>query len=341
MLISAPIWGQNQKIAVVHNGNSTYYANLTPALAAAQNGDTIYLPGGNLSNSIVTINKGIIIIGTGHNPDSTGSTGATFLNEIQVVSGADGGALFGIRCNNLQFGNSIQNQDINNFLIKQCWINNLKPSFSNPSNSTNITFDENIIITLSQNCSFLSVLFIKNIFDLNANYFFPATFFNNIFHRITGNTVPISNNQSIFSNNIFIIKENYSQNKAIFSGSDNFIENNLFCATTPIPIELITNGNISNNNIIVQSPSDVFQFWYSTYYNDNQFRYQHNYHLLPSCIGKNAGTDGNDVGIYGTPFPAKDGAVPFNPHISSKNISTQVSPTGVLNVDVKVSAQDR
>ncbi|MEI7983947.1 MAG: hypothetical protein WCI71_20035 [Bacteroidota bacterium] len=71
------------------------------------------------------------------------------------------------------------------------------------------------------------------------------------------------------------------------------------------------------------------------------FSYTNNYHLKSTSNGHNAGTDGTDVGIYGTLIPYKEAAVPFNPHISSKSIGSTTNPTGTLDVDIRVSAQDR
>jgi hypothetical protein len=81
----------------------------------------------------------------------------------------------------------------------------------------------------------------------------------------------------------------------------------------------------------------------STFNNANtpSFSYTNNYHLKTTSNGHNAGNDGTDVGLYGTLIPYKESAVPFNPHISSKTIGTVTTPTGTLNVDIKVSAQDR
>ena len=66
-----------------------------------------------------------------------------------------------------------------------------------------------------------------------------------------------------------------------------------------------------------------------------------NFHLRPGCLGKNAGTDGTDLGIYGGSFPWKNGSLPPNPHIQTKNISSATDPIGNLNVNIKVKAQER
>jgi hypothetical protein len=67
------------------------------------------------------------------------------------------------------------------------------------------------------------------------------------------------------------------------------------------------------------------------------FSYDADYHLkLPANF---LGTTGNQVGIYGGLYPAKEGSVPANPHISSKNIGSTVDQQGKLNVQIKAVAQ--
>ncbi len=51
-------------------------------------------------------------------------------------------------------------------------------------------------------------------------------------------------------------------------------------------------------------------------------------------------SDGTDIGIYGSSQPYKEGAVPFNPHIYFKNIGGTTTPNGLLNINIKVKAQD-
>jgi hypothetical protein len=332
MLITASIFGQNTKIAVVHNGSSTFYTNLTPALTAAQSGDTIYLPGGPLLPDNIVINKPLTIVGAGHFPDSSIATNPTFIKRIYFKTGADGGQLIGITCNELQWGYD-GSQNVNNIIIKQCKIDLLYPNNHGGGTSTsqNILFTENVIYSTSSG-GFSSVLFEKNIFS-NCTYSQSAQYNNCIFifnHFI-------SFNYSTLNNNIFYNTDTDWNEHIQIQGTQNILSNNLFCANTYPYNTLSCESCIMNNNPILE------QSTVNTFINvsGSNFSYSNNYHLKETSPGINAGTDGTDVGIYGTQYPAKDGAVPFNPHISSKNISTQVSPSGVLNVDVKVSAQDR
>jgi hypothetical protein len=59
---------------------------------------------------------------------------------------------------------------------------------------------------------------------------------------------------------------------------------------------------------------------------------------LKGSLGKNGGSDGTDIGIYGgTGF--SDSALPPGPRIVSKKVSEQTDANGNLRVEIKVSAQ--
>ena len=73
---------------------------------------------------------------------------------------------------------------------------------------------------------------------------------------------------------------------------------------------------------------------------NNSFEYTANYHLLPTCVGVGAGTDGTDIGIFGTASPYKEGAVPMNPHVIRNMINTS-SNNNTLHIDIQVEAQDK
>jgi hypothetical protein len=79
------------------------------------------------------------------------------------------------------------------------------------------------------------------------------------------------------------------------------------------------------------------------------FSYAYDFHLRADSPGKNAGTDGTDIGIYGGPFPWPDGGsapwqtspVPAVPQITSLDTLNVVVPVnGTLSVDVKASKKD-
>ena len=78
----------------------------------------------------------------------------------------------------------------------------------------------------------------------------------------------------------------------------------------------------------------------SVYQSGNTFSYTQDYHLKSNCVGKNAGKDGTDIGIYGGVFPWKEGSVPKNPHIINSTIGGTTNSNSALPINIKVSAQD-
>lgn len=343
LMISIFVWTSSQvtygqagaKINVVHNGTSTFYSTINAAVAGASSNDTIYLPGGDILNSgDLHIDKRLTIVGCGHYPDSTLATNTTRFSSIAVVlyTGADSGSISGCYINKLQFGNwwEAVGSNINNYRIERCYLNILRlRDYGDGPQGTIVR--ENVIVNPVQEVAGVPTIFEKNIFLSNAGYNNPATFLNNIFY-ITGNFTT-GGTGSIFLNNIIIS----TSSNTINLGTYNLYNNNLFCTTASSGGSMSCGAtNTCSNNISNQFATDTF-----INATTSNFAYSNNYHLKPTSPGVNAGTDGTDVGIFGTPYPYKDGAVPFNPHISSKTIGTVLSPTGNLPVTIKVSAQPR
>ena len=331
-------YGQYGKIALQHSGNVTTFTDLTAAITASVNGDTLYLPGGTIfaSGSTITIYKSLTIFGAGHYPDSTTATSQTLISKnIYINTGADGGLLCGVKCNSLCFGNSVDNQNVNNFRIIRCYIGTFTPAYSGQSTSQNILISENVVVQVSTSSGFSSVLYEKNIFHYFNISPYSATFNNNIFYVSDYYFMVYGSSVGLFNNNIII----YSQSAPSYNfviGSSNTVFNNTLFSWIYYTSGIVTYNGTFTSRIGIEKATDTFINATTA-----TFSYSNNYHLNPTSIGHNAGGDGTDVGIYGTLYPCKDGAVPSNPHIISKNIGIATNPTGTLNVDIKVSAQDR
>src|ERR1039458_2357679 len=136
------VYAQNL-IAVLDNNSNTFYTNLDSAIAHANNGDYIYVPGGffNLNNPI---SKEVHIIGTGHYPDSTQATSFTQINSpLYMITGSDNSTIEGLVCaGGLFFGTNQSNQVVNNFLISRSRITNISLAQTSPTTSSNILIKE-------------------------------------------------------------------------------------------------------------------------------------------------------------------------------------------------------
>lgn len=319
-------------IAVEHNSVSTFYTTLDSAVNAAQTGDNVYVPGGNFTLS-VNISKGFNLIGVGYNPDSTVATAYSQITAasggyIHIISGADNGSITGIYFYNtgIQFGNSPNNQTVNNYTVSRCWISNsLNLGYSNATSSTNLVFNENVLGWYIEGREIKNCIFSKNIIGGPIEYFSQGNqFLNNVF-LYTGYLLNFDSS-AIFKNNVFLTSNVGISNYSV----SNIFYNNLFVA------------NMNESYIPGTGVGDIFNVAQSSIFvnqTGNTYDYKQNYHLKSSCPGHNYGTDGTDLGVYGTATPWKEGGVPYNPHIQFQSIATQTDGNGNLSVNIKVAAQ--
>ncbi|MCX7908367.1 MAG: hypothetical protein N2560_02475 [Ignavibacteria bacterium] len=70
-------------------------------------------------------------------------------------------------------------------------------------------------------------------------------------------------------------------------------------------------------------------------------RYKHDFHLKTEAKQKIKGTDGTDIGIYGTREPFKEYGLPVNPQIKKAKVSPMTTPDGKLKIEFEVEAQEK
>lgn len=324
-------------IALNSNGTSTFHYSLADAVTNSVHGDTIYIPGGTFTIGDQHINKRLTIIGAGHNPDSTLATNFSYLyGSLRLLTGADSGSVTGIYLTgNMVFGSNTSNQTVLYYNINRCNISTLNLSFDGGSatNSKFITISENIIRNTLNGGNAVNVLVEKNVITPNLQYFNGQCSFNNNIFIHAGYYSSLINyiNNCAFLNNIFVVTG--SGATAIGSANSNSFTRNIFIHNQTFP----AGSNIGDSNLVSQPVYSIFDTLYST----SVFSYQSKYNLKTTCPGKNFGTDGKDLGVYGTGTPFKEGSVPYNPHIQEKMISPTTDPNGMLNIKLKVNAQER
>lgn len=338
MAILVNVFGQ-KKITLQSGNNASFYSTIDSAILNAANGDIIYIPGGSYVIPSLVIDKGVQIFGAGHYPDSTSATGQTILTgEVRILTGADNGSLSG--CNilgNVFFGSNATNQTVNNFGISRCSMSTLHISYDGQTlnNSTNLYISENVILGAIYGANCINTLYKKNIVNGRLYNHSSSVFENNIFLHPGGSCYDYflnSVNGCVFDNNIISNGDAGCGPYTFGASGGNIFNNNLFRQNQS---SYFPNGtNLQYNNFFGFVPTDVFNGGTAF-----SFSYNEDYHMLPTCIAHNGGTDGTDPGIYGTVDPYKEGAVPANPHIRSKNISGSTNAQGDLNVDILVTAQ--
>jgi hypothetical protein len=328
------IEAQAPQFAVVRPDGTTYLClTLDSAYNKAVNGDYIYLPGGTYSFSS-NIKKRLFIFGAGHHPDSSLVTGKTNINNhIQIDSGASGGSIEGVNLINSNFYFVYSGKKINGYTIKRSRFNFLH--FSTGVSTPFDSFPANVIATecvlQSIDCSngqATNNYFLKNIIQyqiINSSF---CTIKNNVF-LYSFNTFAGAISNCTVENNVFL------SNSTITSGQGcgSSFYNNLKVLGNPFLLGCQPNAGLEVGTISVPTVNDIFVAFNPDFSN---YPYTDNYHLKPTCPGINAGTDGTDVGIYGTAQPTSEGWVPSNPHIYFKQVAPQTNSSGQLQIQFKV-----
>lgn len=318
-----------QKVSLQNNGVSTIFGGSNPfndAYNAAQFGDTLYLPGGNIPYPAI-IDKGITIIGAGHYPDSTIATNKTVLvGNLTINQNADYLHIEGIEITGTL--NFSTNNKVDNVVIKRCKIGAITYLGTRATACENNLIIESIIegdINLQNARNSI----ISNCIIAGRIYNGMETGISNniLLSNISGMAYTINNTDNCYiSNNIFMRSGAYKS--YIHSGCElSTFTNNIFNDNPSIG----DNTFISNHLFV-----DVNSIFINQ--NGNTFSYSHNYHLINPALY--LGTDNMEVGIYGGLYVFKEGSVPINPHINLKNIAPQTNTNGELPIQIRVNAQN-
>jgi hypothetical protein len=323
-----------QTVVMLHKTNGTqqaFYSNIALVdayNAAAASGDTIYLPGGGFAPP-ATFDKGVIIYGVGHYPDSTSATNKTIISSgFAIGENADRFHLEGVQVNGGI--NTAYNQAVDYVVLKRNYINGIidiqGTNTTNPSRF--MLIEGNVIVGQIVATNGQQVLVTNNITMSNLVNFNGCVMRNNVFLYESGSSsgstyVLVSCNNNVLENNVFY----YSFTWGI-TGIQTFTKNVFFAAAPSLGV------SVDINNF---KGADRATFFVTN--NGSPFSYTQNYHL--SNAGNFVGADGKQVGIYGGSFPYKEGAVPSPPHVRSKAITSSTDGQGKLNVQITTTAQDK
>ncbi|MFZ4707455.1 MAG: hypothetical protein ACOYMF_15745 [Bacteroidales bacterium] len=331
LLLTASQCNAQTLIAVQNESSSSFYDNLDSAIVHAVSGDFIYIPGGSFPIT-VPINKKLQIVGVGHNPDSCAVTGISQIaGSINIINGSDHGSISGLKISgSVSFGTSPTEVSISYFSIERC---NIGGSLILATQSSNILVNECIIQGLINGNNTMGFQLSKCIIE-GKEFENPG---------VNGCVIQNFNSNAYFINNIFIgwktslwmVVNCHFRNNVFRSGPYNFggnslnlIQNNIFNGGETPGLYYI--GQFINN--IIGPLTDLFVNQSGYVYD-----YTQDYHIVATSPAHDAGTDGTDLGVYGTGSPWKEGSLPGNPHIQSKTFS---KVNGNLNVEMKVAAQD-
>lgn len=322
MLIA--IMSQSQVIIVQSGNDATQFSVLDDAINAAINGDFIYLSGGNFLKNDVPVNKEIHFVGAGIHPDSTAVTSTTSITVsatyFRIGSDADNSTFDGIIFNQkVMFADqNASTSDADNVIFSRCKLNGIDVREGAGVVLSNIVLQECIVNGSGND---LGKSGTSCLIDRCYVYNLPSGLENSPGLTALNSIVEdFSADNGTFTNCIF---------HSTSGGSNTFT--NCFTADTDFggsPVFTNSMTGVDWTTIFV-NPTNA-----NGYLNFNQ-----DFHIIVGSAADNAGSDGTDLGIYGTSNPTKEGFVPYNPHFVSSVIPNSTDNSGNLNVEAGVAAQ--
>lgn len=317
------VFGQ-KRVALQSNGTTTIYSGSQPYLDAfndAVDGDTLYLPGGQLLGP-TTINKSLTIYGAGLRSDTSFVTEKTQIPGFSLQTGADNFHIEGAQINgNITFAN---NNKIDSVLLKRVLVTGYISIAGSNQDCYGFRLQESIVqsqvICSNANSPEITNNIIRQIQNINNGYIA-----NNVisYNGIIRTCVSIT--QSLLENNI--INNEYNSGYLFTSSVNNSFNNNVLSYDPTADAQ-----NAWNNNYVNLTPSDVLVNYIYL------FDEAGNYNLIDPATYQ--GTTGNEIGLYGGFYPAKEGFMPENPHYQFKNIASQTNTSGELQIEITIEAQN-
>lgn len=332
---------QHARIVVQHAGNAQVFSDLTEAILAAPNNADIYLSGGSfLVPGGFALDKTLHFVGAGIHTDSTNATGATILTTngsayFRLTTGANGSSFTGIRFNTpgnaycFGLGTASGDQNVESVEFSRCM------------------FQQGVALG-AESPSFSSSAFVECIFNRTVfGALAAAQFTRCIFDYQAGTGAEIGS----FGAGDLVVLNSVFLGGRIGNSANATVSNSIFTRTSAPFWQ--SNGMIITNNLLVSDALTSNMSGFSASGNilsvpvgsifisedDTDYQFSDNLRLQGNCPGVGAGTDGTDLGIYGTSSPYKDGAVPNTPHFERVDVAPATDASGNLRVQVRVAAQ--
>jgi len=331
----ATVWTVNNNT----NGPGQYTVLQTAIddVANVLDGDTLYVHGSYVSYGNITLNRPLVLIGTGFSPDKDIPL-VSELGTVFIGTDAGGSKIIGFNVTSTAWPLIVS--EPNNIEI-----------------SRNKLTVQGGVTAISLNMSSSGYLINENVFidgRLSINSAPNVTITNNIFYNNNSHIQNSDQNSVVIGNNLFIGAANSSTSYAFSSIANTNINNNIFYGVSPNTgsncsflnnltfntnqDELPYGTNTGTNNIIVTSTDSLFV---NVTPGDYVYNETYDYHLVSISPGKNAGNDGTDIGHYGS-FPRFiDSGMPAIPQVTKMNvINNVISQDDTLQINIKARWQE-
>ncbi|MCB0463591.1 MAG: hypothetical protein R2816_09335 [Flavobacteriaceae bacterium] len=332
-------YSQAQNILIVDNNvnvdtsPSHIYNNFAAAIAAAANGDIIYIQPSITSYGNITVSKEITVYGIGHTPELNSGRSTNIGNILIAASNVKISGLnivTTITINNTIHSNiTIENNKFeainmasaitNNVIIQGNVIGSAIYLSSNNANSTNITITNNFIDSPTAN---------------PFQYFNSTTIFNNNvinWVAVTTQALFYIPTDLVAQNNIFVSQNTFNGTVWQTAGTPTIFNNCLTYSYSGVTLGALNGtGNYNNTNPLFVSIPGTNPNW----------DVANDYHLGAGSTGVNVGTDSNDVGIFNGYYDFDMRGYPtLLPYLTEMTISNNMIPAGAnLNVNLKADA---
>ena len=337
--------------------NPAQYTGVQAAINAANPGDTIYVQAtyvtivnGAYQNAgtnygTITINKRIVLIGSGYNPSQdiayvSTLSGINFDTVNAVVGtsamGASGSVVSGFYIYGpVNMQNYTTGSYANNLTLERCLIN----GSVNMGYCNNTIIQQNVLQSSTYFGNNTNLVVRNNIFNAQVNATYNGVIVNLIItnndfigYVTTPNTAAYSAfnysppSNAVITNNIFFAVDPTGPNNSTFNNNMTWVDAN---PALPPGTDNVGAGNFANTNPQFVNYPAVSANYSTTY----------NFQLAAGSPGKNAGTDGTDIGVYGGIGFVASGApnVPYIEHFVINNSSISVGQN--LNSSIEAKAQ--
>lgn len=306
-LIGFQVSGHSQVTTVSSSTNSPgQYTDLQQAIDNAQPGDTIYVHGGDYST--ITVDKQLTLIGPGYNIQgqftSRAWIPAVILDKNIPYTSAKGSRFIGLHIGYIVNLGGNQHQ-IDDIVFERC---HFTTNTLNRLSGNNWVFKNNWFSWAGSGCIFINewdtIVIANNIFNTTDGVLViresnkdSVLITNNLFLGGYQNSNQFDNiTNALFENNIFFGKTPQGAANSVFNN------NITFGYTPPGPNVLPYGSNTGSNNLSNTDPlfKKVPQ---SSSGGKYVFSFDNDYRLGTVSPGLNAGTDGQDIGLFGGPYP--------------------------------------
>ena len=326
---------QAQILIVDNNVNvdtspSHMYNTFAAAIAAAANGDTIYVEPSETNYGNITINKEVTIYGGGHTPELNNGRRAYFghatISASNVkVSGVEFSINTSLNITGTRANITIENNKLFNVIMSSGITNNIIIQ-------GNII--ENSVILAVNNANSVNATIINNFFNTppsnGLSYFNSSTIFNNniiVFGGVTTQSFIASPQDLVAQNNVFVFTSSFNGTNWESGGTATTFQNCLSYSYQGANLGVMNGtGNFNNTNPTFTSIPGT----------NPLFDVTNDYHI---GSGSN-GTDGNEVGIHNGFYDFDMRGYPtLLPYITEMTIQNNMVPAGAnLNVNLKANA---